>query len=494
MNTYIVSIDQGTSSTRTIIYNELGKIISKASKEMISTYPNIGYVNQNPEDIWISVLTTMTEAIRKASIDPKQVVSIGITNQRETTIVWDKRTGKPITDAIVWQSRQSNDICEELIKNGYQHDFHKRTGLIINPYFSATKLAWILKHVDGAKRLAEEGHLLFGTVDSYIIYKLTGNHVTDYSNASRTMLFNIQTLQWDDTILERLEIPKSMLPQVLPSVSNFGYTKKEHFFGLEVPIGGVAGDQQASLFGHMAFDQGQIKNTYGTGCFLLMQTGETPIYSKQGLLTTIAWGYDNKVYYAIEGSVFIGGSVIQWLRDGLKLFEDANASESLAKLLPSNEGVYMVPAFVGLGAPYWDSEAKGAIFGLTRATNQTHLARAALESICYQVDDVLEVMKNESQLEIILLKVDGGATTNNFLMQFQSDMSSIHIQKPIHTETTAFGVYLMAGLSCGLFKDLEDIKRLYHVEQCYDPKMSKLEAASLKKNWHKAIEATRSFK
>jgi glycerol kinase len=494
MKKYIMSIDQGTTSTRTIIYNFKGDVTSLSQKEIVSTYPNIGYVNQNAEDIWISVLTTMTESIRKAHIDPKEIASIGITNQRETTIIWDKRTGKPIGDAIVWQSRQSQSICQELINQGHKDYIHHVTGLIIDPYFSATKIAWILRHVKGARKLADEGHLLFGTVDSYIMFKLTGNHVTDYSNASRTMLFDIHKLVYDEKILNLLDIPASMLPNVMPSVSVFGYTLKDHFFGYEIPIGGIAGDQQASLFGHMAYKEGMVKNTYGTGCFLLMQTGEKPIFSKHGLLTTIAWGYDNKLYYALEGSVFIGGSVIQWLRDGLNLFEDAKKSEELANQLPSNEGVYMVPAFVGLGAPYWDSDIKGAIFGLTRGTNQTHLARAALESICYQVEDVLDVMKNESGLSLSTLKVDGGATKNEFLMQFQADISRTKIEKPIHTESTAFGVFLMAGLSVGIFKDLNDIASLYKVEKTYQPDMDMIKVKKYKEEWHKAIQATQLFK
>jgi glycerol kinase len=471
-----------------------GDVVSTSQKEIVSIYPHIGYVNQNAEDIWISVLTTITESIRKAHIDPSEIASIGITNQRETTIVWDKRTGKPICDAIVWQSRQSHEICQELIDQGHKDYIHKVTGLIIDPYFSATKLAWILRHVKGARNLADEGHLLFGTVDSFIMYKLTGNHVTDYSNASRTMLFDIHKLKYDETILDLLDIPLNMLPKALPSIGIFGYTLKDHFFGHQIPIGGIAGDQQASLFGHMAFSEGMVKNTYGTGCFLLMQTGETPIFSQKGLLTTIAWGYDQKVLYALEGSVFIGGSVIQWLRDGLNLFEDAHYSEELANKLPSNEGVYMVPAFVGLGAPYWDSEAKGAIFGLTRATNQTHLARAALESICYQVEDVLEVMKDESKLNIPILKVDGGATTNQFLMQFQSDISITTIEKPVHTESTAFGVFLMAGLSTGMFKDLDAIKSLYQIEKQYTPNMDKETVKKHLNQWHKAIRSVQSFK
>jgi glycerol kinase len=493
MKPYILTIDQGTTSTRTMIFDHHGHIISQSQIEIQQLYPHVGYVNHDPHEIWQSVQITMKFALEKASIDPSEIESIGITNQRETTIIWDKRTGKPISNAIVWQSRQTQSICDMLKNNGHEPYIKEATGLVVDPYFSASKIMWLLEHVEGARQLAQEGHLAFGTVDSFLMYQLTGKHMTDISNASRTMLYNIHTLSWDHKILSLCDIPISLMPEVKPSIGVFSHTLKESFFGYEIPIGGVAGDQQASLFGHLAFEAGMVKNTYGTGCFILMQTGKKPVTSNKGLLTTIAWSYKNQVYYALEGSVFVGGSAIQWLRDGLHMFEHAQQSEALASSLESNEGVYVVPAFVGLGTPYWDSEAKGAIFGITRATKEHHLARASLEAIAYQSHDVIEVMKEESKLPIHSLKVDGGATKNDFLMQFQSDISRSRIERSTFLETTALGVFYMAGLSCGLFKDLSSLKAI-EPPKIFTPIMSNETSKRYLKDWHIAVQATRSFK
>ena len=487
---YILVIDQGTSSTRSIIFDHQGSIISQAQKEITSFYPHPGWVYQDANEIWLSVLTTMTQAIYQHNIDPKDIDVIGITNQRETVVAWDKYTEKPIHHAIVWQSRQTQEHCDQLKKEGYETRIQEKTGLVIDPYFSATKLSWLMHHVKDIKWLINEDRLAFGTIDSFIMYKLTGRHVTDVSNASRTMLFNIHTLTWDDELLALFDIPKSTLPEVMDSSAIFGNTKTHHFFGHSIPVGGILGDQQAALFGQRAFSKGDIKNTYGTGCFILMNTGDKPVSSNKGLLTTVAWKIKDHVTYALEGSVFVGGSVIQWLRDGLKTIQDAKASSHEALSLTSNEGVYFVPAFVGLGTPYWKSEARGAIYGITRGTTSAHVTRAALESIAYQSYDVIEAMKQESQLAIKNLFVDGGATRNQFLMQFQADILDIHIHRPFQSESTAFGAALMAGLSVGIYQDLNDIQNLKIEKESFDPKMSQAIREKHLDGWKAAIDAT----
>ena len=496
MEKYVLAIDQGTTSTRALIFNRKSEIISIAQKEITQYYPHPGWVEQNPNEIWTSVLAVMTEALELKAIRPEQIISIGITNQRETTIVWDKQTGRPIYPAIVWQSRQTDAICDELKRNSYERIFKEKTGLVIDPYFLGTKLKWILDHVDGARERARKGELLFGTVDTWLIWKLTGGtvHVTDYSNASRTLLFNIHTLDWDDERLNILNIPRTILPKVKSSSEIYGYTVDYHFFGYEVPISGVAGDQQAALFGQACFEEGMVKSTYGTGGFLLMNTGKSPTVSNHGLITTIAWGINGSIDYALEGSVFVAGSSIQWLRDELQLIRNAGESEWYAKSIANTEGVYFVPAFVGLGAPYWDSDARGAFFGLTRGTTKAHLIRAALEAIAYQVRDVLEAMEEDSGINIMELRVDGGAATNNFLMQFQSDILGATVKRPLVTETTALGAAYLAGLAVGYWNDLEEIKNNWSINQTFTPQMSMVGRETLYDGWKKAVHATRNFK
>jgi glycerol kinase len=491
---YILVIDQGTTSTRTIIFNKQSEIISMAQKEITQYYPNPGWVCHDANEIWLSVLTTMTQAIYQKNIDPKEIQVIGITNQRETVVAWDKKTEKPLHDAIVWQSRQTQDHCEKLKKDGYETMIKDKTGLIIDPYFSATKLSWLMNNVPNIEMLMKEDRLAFGTIDSFITYKLTGHHVTDVSNASRTMLFNIHTLTWDEDLLELFDIQLKTLPEVKPSSSIFGVTKPHHFFGKEIPIGGILGDQQAALFGQRAFSQGDVKNTYGTGCFLLMNTGNHISKSKLGLLSTIAWQIGEQVTYALEGSVFVAGSAVQWLRDGLKIIENANETEPHAYALPHNEGVYMVPAFVGLGTPYWSSEARGAIFGITRGTTEKHFSRAALESIAYQSYDVIEAMKKDSHLPITKIHVDGGATSNPFLMQFQADIMGLDIIKPNQLESTARGVAWMAGLTVGIYKDLETILSIDIPSKTYHSLMSNPLRERLLEGWQEAVKATIQYK
>jgi len=493
---YILAIDQGTTSTRGIVFDHDGHIQSIAQKEFEQHFPHPGWVEHDANEIWTSTLACMAEALRKANIEAKDIASIGITNQRETTVVWDQTTGKPVYNALVWQSRQTEDICEELRAAGYEETFQQKTGLLIDPYFSGTKVKWILDNVDGAKEKAEKGDLLFGTIDSWLIYKLTGGkvHVTDYSNASRTLMFNIYDLQWDDELLEILDIPKSMLPEVKESSEVYGHTVDYHFFGEEVPIAGIAGDQQSALFGQACFERGMAKNTYGTGCFMLMNTGEKAVPSEHGLLTTIAWGVDGKVEYALEGSIFVAGSAVQWLRDGLKMIETAAETEELSTSIDSTEGVYMVPAFVGLGTPYWDSDARGAIFGLTRGTEREHIARATLESLAYQTKDVLDAMIADSGIELKALRVDGGAVENNFLMQFQSDMLNVPVERPTIQETTALGAAYLAGLAIGYWKDKSEIAKQWEIDQTFTREISEEKRKELYEGWQKAVEATRSFK
>lgn len=492
---YILSIDQGTTSTRAIIFNKRSEIVSIAQEEIKQYYPQPGWVEHDANEIWISVLTVMARSLVQANLKASNIASIGITNQRETTVVWNRLSGLPIYHAVVWQSRQTEAICQDLKNKGYAHMVKEKTGLVIDPYFSGTKVKWILDHVPGAHEQAKRGDLCFGTIDSFLIYKLTGQvHATDYSNASRTLLFNIHTLKWDDELLKMLDIPKAILPEVKPSSFIFGYTLPYHFFGERVPISGVAGDQQAALFGQTCFEKGDVKNTYGTGCFMLMNTGQEIIDSKHGMLSTIAWGINNKVTYALEGSVFVAGSAVQWLRDGLELIKSASETEKLAESLDSNEGVYIVPAFVGLGTPYWDSQAKGAIFGLTRGTTTNHLSRAVLESICYQSMDVLEAMELDSGTTINQFKVDGGATANHFLLQFQSDILDLEVLRPKVLETTALGAAYLSGLASKFWKNIDEIKSLWQLEHKFVPKMSKKKREAYTKGWKTAVSATRQFK
>jgi glycerol kinase len=491
---YILVIDQGTTSTRTIIFNQATEVISMAQKEITQYYPKPGWVYHDANEIWLSVLTTMTQAIYQKNINPKDIAVIGITNQRETVVAWDKKTEQPLHHAIVWQSRQTQEHCEKLKKDGYETIIKNKTGLIIDPYFSATKMTFLMNNIPNIETLLKEERLAFGTIDSFIMYKLTGQHLTDVSNASRTMLFNIHTLTWDQELLALFNIPIETLPQVRPSSSIFGYTKPHHFFGEEIPIGGVLGDQQAALFGQRAFSKGDIKNTYGTGCFLLMNTGREIILSQMGLLSTIAWQIDDEVTYALEGSVFVGGSAVQWLRDGLKIIENAKDTEPHADALKHNEGVYMVPAFVGLGTPYWASEARGAIFGITRGTTEKHFSRAALESIAYQSYDVIEAMRKDSNIPIASIHVDGGATSNPFLMQFQADIMGLDVIKPDQLESTARGIAWMAGFTIGIYKDLEAISKLKISSKTYHATMSEDLRFKLLQGWKEAVKATIQYK
>lgn len=496
MEKYVLAIDQGTTSSRAIVFNRKGEIVSIAQKEIRPYYPNPGWVEQNANEIWTSVLAVMTESLVLQNIKPEQILSIGITNQRETTIVWEKETGRPIYPAIVWQSRQTDAICEKLKKEGYEKLFREKTGLVIDSYFSGTKIKWILDHVEGARERARRGEILFGTVDTWLIWKLTGGtvHVTDYSNASRTLLFNIHTLDWDDELLSILDIPRAMLPAVKSSSEIYGETVPYHFFNQRIPIAGVAGDQQAALFGQACYAEGMAKTTYGTGGFLLMHTGNRPVLTQNGLLTTIAWGLNGKVDYALEGSIFVAGSCIQWLRDELNLIQHARESEYYATSVPSTEGIYFVPAFVGLGAPYWDSEVRGAFFGLTRGSTKAHLIRAALESIAYQVRDVLEAMEEDSGIHLTELRVDGGATTNTFLMQFQADILGTSVVRPKVTEITALGAAYLAGLATGYWQSMDEIQMNWTPEKRFTPHMSMVGRETLYDGWKRAVQAARYFK
>ncbi|MBF0709680.1 MULTISPECIES: glycerol kinase GlpK [unclassified Gemella] len=492
---YIMAIDQGTTSSRAIIFNKKGEKVSVSQKEFPQIFPQAGWVEHNANQIWNSVQSVIAGAFIESGVHPDQIEAIGITNQRETTVVWDRETGLPIYNAIVWQSRQTAPLAEQLKKDGYADFFHKKTGLVIDAYFSATKVRWILDHVPGAQERAEKGELLFGTIDTWLVWKLTNgaSHVTDYSNAARTMLYNINKLEWDDEILELLNIPKAMLPEVKSNSEIYGQTAPFHFYGGEVPISGMAGDQQAALFGQLAFEPGMVKNTYGTGSFIVMNTGEEVQYSKNNLLTTIGYGINGKVYYALEGSVFIAGSAIQWLRDGLRMVESSPESEQLALASKNDNEVYVVPAFTGLGAPYWDSNARGSVFGLTRGTTKEDFAKATFQSIAYQVRDVIDSMKLDSGIDIQQLKVDGGAAMNNFLMQFQSDILGTEIARAKNLETTALGAAFLAGLSVGYWKDLEEIKTLNETGQLFKPTMNEDEKENLYKGWKKAVKATRVF-
>ncbi len=495
MKKYIMAIDQGTTSSRAILFDHQSHAVSTSQKEFTQYFPQPGWVEHDANEIWLSVLSVMADCISKAHIDPGEVAGIGITNQRETTVVWNKETNLPICHAVVWQSRQTMEICDSLIQQGYQDTFHKKTGLRIDPYFSATKIRWMLDHTPGAQKLAEEGKLLAGTIDSWLIWCLSGGkvHVTDYTNASRTLLYNIYEKKWDEELCEILNIPMCMLPKVQDSSGIFAYTAPYHFFGHEIPIAGVAGDQQAALFGQGCFEAGMAKNTYGTGCFLLMNTGETPKDSKNGLLTTIAWGYQGKITYALEGSIFVAGSAIQWLRDQMKFFPSSAMSERFALDSDENHGVVVVPAFVGLGAPYWDDKCRGAIFGITRGTSQQDITRATLDSLCYQTRDVIDAMDQDSGVKMKKLLVDGGASANNYLMQFQSDLLQCEIIRPSNVETTALGAAHLAGLAVGFWQSLAELNPEEAEHTSFVPGISKQDADRDYAKWQKAVEAARFF-
>jgi len=490
MDKYIMALDLGTTSCRCIIFDKNGRICSAAQKEFTQYFPQPGWVEHDAEEIWATQTGLMYEAMSKIDITINEIAGIGITNQRETTVLWDKETGRPVHKAIVWQCRRTAGYCDELKKLGMAEFFRSKTGLVLDAYFSATKLRWLLDNAAGARERAEKGKLLFGTVDSWIIWKLTGGkvHVTDYSNASRTMLFNIHTLKWDEEILRVLKIPQQILPEVKPSSHVYGYTDSK-LFGREVPIAGAGGDQQCALFGQTCFERGEVKNTYGTGGFMLMNTGTAPVNSHNGLVTTIAWGVDDKVEYALEGSIFVAGAAVQWLRDELGLIRDAAESEVLAKSVPDANGCYVVPAFVGLGAPYWDQYARGAIVGLTRGVNRNHIVRATLESIAYQVNDVLMAMQEDSGMPITSLRVDGGACDNDFLMQFQADILNTSVVRPYCIETTAMGAAYLAGLAVGYWRSKEEILANHVIAAEFKPQMGQAKRESLLQGWHNAVKA-----
>ena len=491
MSKYVMAMDSGTTSNRCILFDKAGNICSVAQKEFTQFFPQPGWVEHDAGEIWQSQLSVARRAMQKIGATFEDIVSIGITNQRETTIVWDKLTGQPLCHAIVWQCRRTADEAEALKKEGLEESFQKKTGLIIDPYFSATKLQWILHHMPNAQERAEKGELLFGTVDTWLIWKLTKGkvHVTDYSNASRTMLFNINTLDWDDEILEKLNIPRCMLPEVKPSSYVYGESDPE-FFGGPIKIAGAGGDQQCALFGQTCFDSGEAKNTYGTGCFMLMNTGEKPVFSKNGLLTTIAWGIDGKVNYALEGSVYVAGAAIQWLRDELRVIDSSADSEYFATRVKNTNGCYVVPAFTGLGAPYWDPFARGVITGLTRGVNKYHIIRATLESLAFQTNDVLRAMEKDSNIHLTSLKVDGGACKNNFLMQFQSDIIDAPVHRPKCVETTAMGAAYLAGLATGFWNDKEDVKKNWQIDKEFHPEMRAEQREEEIRGWNQAVKAT----
>lgn len=489
MERYIMALDAGTTSNRCILFNKKGEVKSVAQKEFTQYFPKAGWVEHDAGEIWSTMLGVAVEAMQKAGAKASDIASIGITNQRETAIVWDKETGEPVYRAIVWQCRRTSAYCDSLKEKGLTETIRQKTGLVIDAYFSATKIRWILEHVEGAREKARKGRLLFGTVETWLIWKLTKGrvHVTDYSNASRTMLFNIKTLSWDDEILRELDIPRTMLPEVRLSSCIYGRTAPEYFGG-EIPIGGAAGDQQAALFGQACFASGEAKNTYGTGCFLLMNTGTTPVFSGNGLVTTIAWGIDDQVTYALEGSIFVAGAAIQWLRDEMRLIDSSEDSEYMASKVPDTNGCYVVPAFTGLGAPHWDQYARGTIVGITRGVNKYHITRATLESIAYQVYDVLKAMKADSGIELTSLKVDGGASANNFLMQVQADIIGAPVKRPVCVETTAMGAAYLAGLAVGYWKDYAEIRNNWAIDRTFAPNISQEEREKKLKGWNKAVK------
>ncbi|MHB8073611.1 glycerol kinase GlpK [Desulfosporosinus fructosivorans] len=495
MKKYVMALDQGTTSCRAILFDKDSKIVGVAQKEFTQIYPKAGWVEHNPDEIWSTQYGVIAELIAKTDIKVDEVASIGITNQRETTVVWDKNTGKPVYNAIVWQCRRTTDICDDLKAQGYEDMVREKTGLVVDAYFSGTKVKWILDNVEGARAKAEKGELLFGTTDTWLIWKLTGGrvHVTDYSNASRTMMFNIRELFWDKELLKMLDVPQEMLPEVHNSSEVYGNTDAGVFLGYEIPIAGIAGDQQAALFGQACYEPGDAKNTYGTGCFMLMNTGSKIHTSKHGLLTTIAWGIDGKVEYALEGSIFIAGAAIQWLRDGMKLIDGAADSEYYAKKVKDTDGVYFVPAFVGLGAPYWDMRARGAIFGLTRGTTKYHIIRAALDSLAYQTKDVLGSMESDSGISLKSLRVDGGAVANNLLMQFQADILGTRVDRPEIIETTALGAAYLAGLAVGFWTSKEELANRWLLNRRFEPEMDEGKRAKLYKGWLKAVDRTKDW-
>lgn len=489
---YILSIDQGTTSSRAIIYDKNGKEVSKAQEVFKQIYPRPGWVEHNPEDIWRSILDVIQEALVKAELNAKDIAGIGITNQRETTVIWDKNSGKPICNAIVWQCRRSTDICQRLKNKGIEKKFRDKTGLILDPYFSGTKIKWIFDNVEGSKKRADNDELLFGTIDSWLTWKLTGGktHITDYTNASRTLIYNIHELCWDTELLDILDIPKSILPKVKSSSEIYGMTSKDIFFGAEVPIAGIAGDQQAATFGQGCYQQGMTKITYGTGCFMLMNTGDKAVRSKAGLLTTIACAIDDKIEYALEGSIFVAGAAIQWLRDEMKLIDDSTDSQYFAEKVKDTNGVYIVPAFTGIGAPYWDPDARGTVVGLSRGSNKNHLIRATLESLAYQSKDVIMAMVEDSGISVKDIKVDGGASANDFLMQFLADITNVHVERPINTETTSIGAAFLAGLAINYWSDKKEILQLREIDQLFNSQINDYTRNKLYKGWEKAVETT----
>ncbi|MCR5626080.1 MAG: glycerol kinase GlpK [Lachnospiraceae bacterium] len=488
MKKYIMAIDAGTTSNRAILFNKEGQICSMAQKEFTQHFPKPGWVEHDAGEIWSTQLGVCVEAMTKIGAKSENIAAIGITNQRETTVVWDKNTGEPVCNAIVWQCRRTSEYCDKLVEKGLKEAFRKKTGLIIDAYFSATKLRWILDNIPDARERAENGELLFGTIETWLIWKLTNGkvHVTDYSNAARTMLFNINTLEWDEDILKELDIPKCMLPSPVPNSKVYGETDNA-IFGTNIPIAGAAGDQQAALFGQTCFEKGEAKNTYGTGCFMLMNTGNKPIFSDNGLVTTIAWGLDNKVTYALEGSIFVAGAAIQWLRDEMRLIDSSQDSEYIAGKVKDTAGCYVVPAFTGLGAPYWDQYARGAIVGLTRGVNKAHIVRATLESIAYSTYDILSSMEADSNIKLSSLKVDGGASSNNFLMQSQADITNIPVKRPACIETTALGAAYLAGLAVGYWKNTDDVLSNWQIDSVFTPLISAEERTKKINGWHKAV-------
>lgn len=492
---YVMAIDQGTTSSRAIIFDHQGQKVAMSQREFPQYFPHPGWVEHDALEIWDSVQAVISDVMIKSGIKPYKIVGIGITNQRETTIIWDRHTGKPVYHAIVWQSKQTSEIAEQLIADGYSDMIHQKTGLVIDSYFSATKIKWILDHVPGARQKAENGDLLFGTIDSWLLWNLSGRkvHATDVTNASRTMLFNIHQLDWDDDILKLLKIPRAMLPQVKSSSEVYGYTGDYHFFGVQIPICGIAGDQQAALFGQTAFTKGSVKNTYGTGAFIVMNTGKEPTLSANGLLTTIAYGLNGEVNYALEGSIFVAGSAVQWLRDGLKFFDNASLSEKMAVDAQSTGGVYVVPSFTGLGAPYWDQEVRGAMFGLTRGSSRGSITRATLEAIAYQTRDVVDTMVKDTGLELDSLTVNGGASRNNFLMQFQSDILQTPIKRAAMEETTALGAAFLAGLAVDFWEDQEELRNYSKIGASFTPQVDRQVADHNYAGWQRAIKAAQYF-
>ncbi|WP_175623498.1 glycerol kinase GlpK [Chryseobacterium schmidteae] len=490
----ILALDQGTTSSRAILFNHNGEIEEVSQRDFTQFFPQSGWVEHDPNEIWSSQISVAAEVVAKAGISGKQIAAIGITNQRETTIVWDRETSEPIYNAIVWQDRRTANYCDELKAKGHSDMIKQKTGLILDSYFSGTKLKWILDNVEGAREKAEQGKLCFGTVDTWLVWKLTRGKmfITDVSNASRTLLFNIHTLDWDDELLALLDIPRSILPEVKQSSEVYGETSTT-LFSTKIPISGIAGDQQAALFGQMCTDPGMVKNTYGTGCFLLMNTGDKAVYSKNNLLTTIGWKIDGKVTYALEGSVFVGGAAIQWLRDGAKIIRTSPDINNLAALVPDTGGVYFVPALTGLGAPYWDPYARGAIVGITRGTTDAHIARATLEGIAYQVYDVVKAMEADAEVKSVELRVDGGASSSNLLMQFQSDIFGFRIARPKTLETTALGAAYLAGLAVGYWKDIDEIKKQWIIDREFEPDMKQEKADELLKGWHKAVGRAKNW-